>query len=241
LDPVLKGIPSDSGLRGIVGMVPNWTRLAKELGVPDDDIETYGRNSEPVAGLESLKHWRDAKTKNPMTWEFLLARMKVLPHLDMKVVCELEKKIVENKEWTRPRPNLPHSIFKQSPTDTGLKGIRDAVSDRWEELAKAMHVPAKLSRSEKALQYWRDGIKMHCTKWEFLLEKVEQMPSLGPTTAQEIEEAVENNPKWTVLKRIPTDEGLRGFIKAVGDKWLELATVMCIDHQQGSLQAFQDK
>ena len=99
-------------------------------------------------------------------------------------------------------------MLKQSPSDAGLQGVVDIVGT-WEELAVAVGVPAnQIARfrhqplpGANSLKYWRNGLTDCPTTWEFLLEEVSRIPSLGPRVAENIKKEMCDRPHWTCTEK----------------------------------------
>ena len=97
-----------------------------------------------------------------------------------------------------------HAVFKGKPSDSGLQYVAGKVGV-WDELAISLGVPeVKIEEyrhqalsNVKSLSYWRNGSTGNPVTWEFLLEKVQELPDLGPMAAENIKKKVIAHPDWT--------------------------------------------
>ena len=93
------------------------------------------------------------------------------------------------------------------PTDAGLLGVitSENVGKYWKELALALGIPNAMIEDSDAtervrtLKYWRNGnVDNADTTWDFLLKKVECLPTLGPFVAEELKTKISTEPLWTM-------------------------------------------
>ena len=53
-----------------------WQEVCKKLGIPDDRIKVYKRESGPeAAAFMGLEYWRNGNTNKPATWNTLLTAL----------------------------------------------------------------------------------------------------------------------------------------------------------------------
>ena len=75
----------------------------------------------------------------------------------------------------------------------------------WTELALALGIPAAMIEDSGAtervhtLKYWRNGnVDNAEATWDFLLKKVEGLPTFGPVVAEELKTKISMEPQWTM-------------------------------------------
>ena len=98
-------------------------------------------------------------------------------------------------------------VLNRSPTDAGLLGVitSENVGRYWTELALALGIPNAMIEDSGAteqvctLKYWRNGnVDNADTTWDFLLKKVECLPTLGPLVVEELKTKISTEPLWTM-------------------------------------------
>jgi hypothetical protein len=98
-DGGVKGIPSDTGIGGIVEVIRKWDTLVVSLGVPLPQVQEF-RKDETLGGYRALQYWRDGRCLRefPNTWEFFLKCVdKTCGSL---IADKLKKQALEDPTWT---------------------------------------------------------------------------------------------------------------------------------------------